>query len=305
MKDYIRRFLIAGVMALCVGLLFLGGKTIKAAENDTAAGTDHWIWPANGVITDTFGTRNGKHKGIDIAGEHGEAVYAVKNGVVSKSYYSDSYGNVIFIRHDNDTETVYAHLLDRLVAEGDELHQGDRIGSMGSTGHSSGVHLHFEIHKNEWTYDKNNAVDPALAYDNETIGEAVEVDGRQKAAAKVSALPSDDDDHTDVSYSGDGAVQQAEEQKHVVKKGETLWSIAKQYGTTVSNLMDINGLTSDSISVNETIEVGKADHYIVQPGDTLSAIARKHHVTVPELLQLNDLSTDVINPEQKIIIQKN
>ena len=68
------------------------------------------MWPSDGVITDLFGTRQGHHKGIDIAAPLGSHVYAVENGIVSKSYYSDTYGNVVFIKHDNQIETVYAHL---------------------------------------------------------------------------------------------------------------------------------------------------------------------------------------------------
>jgi len=69
---------------------------------------EEWIWPADGIISDTFGTRQGKHKGIDIAGKLNSPIFSVDNGVVEKSYYSNSYGNVIFINHQSNYVTVYA-----------------------------------------------------------------------------------------------------------------------------------------------------------------------------------------------------
>ena len=82
------------------------------------------MWPSDGVITDSYGTRNGDHKGIDIAAPFGSSIYAVESGIVSKSYYSDTYGNVVFIKHDNQIETVYAHLKERTVLEGARVGQG-------------------------------------------------------------------------------------------------------------------------------------------------------------------------------------
>ena len=110
MRDYIKRLIIAGIMALCISLLFLGGKHSQAEEISFKDKTNHWIWPSDGLITDTFGTRHGNHNGIDIAGPYGSPIYTVDDGVVTKAYYSYSYGNVIFIKHDNGLETVYAHL---------------------------------------------------------------------------------------------------------------------------------------------------------------------------------------------------
>lgn len=81
------------------------------------AAASEWIEPIKGEITDQFGTRDGKHKGLDIAAPEGEAVAAAADGTVSKSYQSDSYGHVIFIKHDNGYETVYAHLSKRLKKE--------------------------------------------------------------------------------------------------------------------------------------------------------------------------------------------
>lgn len=185
MGDFIRRLLIAAIMLLFVSLLFLGGKASEAQSPSLSERTKGWTWPSEGMISDTFNTRNGDHKGIDIAGDLGASVYAVDKGLVVKSYYSQSYGNVIFIKHENGLETVYAHLNERLVVEKQKVEMGDIIGKMGNTGRSSGVHLHFEIHEKEWTVTKENAINPILALGDAEVGQTVEAaakPARQEAA---------------------------------------------------------------------------------------------------------------------------
>ncbi|WAA10527.1 M23 family metallopeptidase [Fervidibacillus albus] len=144
---------------------------ISFAEMIDSEAKSKWIWPTDGFITDLYGTRGGSHKGIDIAEEMGTEVVAVLDGTITRSYYSNSYGNVIFIRHDVGYETVYAHLSKRLVNIGDRVEQGTTIGLMGNTGHSSGPHLHFEIHRPNWTYSKENAIDPLLIFGKVEVGQ--------------------------------------------------------------------------------------------------------------------------------------
>jgi len=127
------------------------------------SGSGIFIRPTTGVVSDEFGTRGGKHYGIDIANGVGTPVYAAAGGVVLDSYYSPSYGNVIFITHIIDGKTfttVYAHLSSRAVSRGQVVQQGQYIGAMGSTGDSTGPHLHFEIHEGPWNDAKSNAVNP-------------------------------------------------------------------------------------------------------------------------------------------------
>jgi murein DD-endopeptidase MepM/ murein hydrolase activator NlpD len=123
--------------------------------------------PATGPLTSDYGPRSGgMHYGIDI-GKRANVVpiVAAANGTVSKSYVSKSYGETIFIKHIVDGqqwETVYAHMISgsRRVKEGEQVKKGQVIGLMGSTGQSTGPHLHFEIHKGGWTQSKSNAVSP-------------------------------------------------------------------------------------------------------------------------------------------------
>ncbi|UQD52594.1 peptidase M23 [Bacillus methanolicus] len=190
MLDYIKRFLIAGIIALFVSLLFLGGKLAQADTLEVGELTSHWLWPAEGIVTDMFGTRQGLHKGIDIAGEYGSPVLSVDKGTVEKSYYSETYGHVIFIKHPNQFETVYAHLKKRNVSEGQKVNQGQIIGEMGNTGHSSGIHLHFELHENKWTYEKENAINPELALGKMDIGQTIQVSFHTDDSKKRTKLQS-------------------------------------------------------------------------------------------------------------------
>ncbi|WP_080845410.1 M23 family metallopeptidase [Cytobacillus gottheilii] len=315
MKDYIKRLLIAGGLALCVSLLFLGGKTIKAETFNIANETSHWIWPADGIITDTFGTRNGKHKGIDIAAESGAPIYAVDSGTITRSYYSGSYGHVIFIKHGNGTETVYAHLQERLGIEGSEVEQGEVIGKMGSTGNSSGVHLHFEVHKNEWTYEKQNALDPFLAYGHESLGDSVEVFGREdnssdtRTAAVLNEFGSRGQNYSENEVKEDEEKEEKTESDetmiHKVRSGETLWDIAVQYKIDVESIQEANKLVSDHIVPEQSLTIPKIDAarvYLVKKGDTLSSIAEETSLTVQELKEMNKLNSDTIQINERIII---
>lgn len=121
--------------------------------------------PANGPVTSGYGSRWGKlHAGIDI-GKRGSDVpiVAAADGIVFRSYYSSSYGNVVFLSHNLNGKmytTVYAHMESRKVSEGDTVSKGDLLGYMGNTGQSFGAHLHFEIHEGPWNMSKSNSVNP-------------------------------------------------------------------------------------------------------------------------------------------------
>jgi murein DD-endopeptidase MepM/ murein hydrolase activator NlpD len=88
------------------------------------------------------------HEGIDFSAESGTPVIASADGVVLRSSWDASYGNVIEVRHGEDYVTRYAHLRKRLVEEGDRVVRGTPLGELGSTGRSTGPHLHYEMFKN-------------------------------------------------------------------------------------------------------------------------------------------------------------
>lgn len=121
-------------------------------------------FPTQGKISSTFDMRwEQMHYGIDIAAQGNVSIQAAAAGKVVKSYYSASYGNVVFIAHQINGKlytTVYAHMKDRTVQAGDQVQTGQLVGHMGNTGHSYGQHLHFELHNVEWNFEKTNAVNP-------------------------------------------------------------------------------------------------------------------------------------------------
>jgi murein DD-endopeptidase MepM/ murein hydrolase activator NlpD len=107
-----------------------------------------FIWPSRGTLTSGYGWRWGRmHQGIDIAGPVGTPIVAAASGVVVRSgWNSGGYGNLVDIRHPDGSLTRYAHNSRLLVRQGEQVRQGQQIAEMGSTGFSTGPHLHFEIH---------------------------------------------------------------------------------------------------------------------------------------------------------------
>ena len=116
-----------------------------------------WLWPLRyGVVSSEYGRRWGRrHKGIDIAADDGDKVYAAAPGEVLYSSSSlKGYGNVVILRHDNEITSLYAHNSKLLVKKGQRVRTGQVIARVGSTGRSTGPHVHFEIRK------KHRALNP-------------------------------------------------------------------------------------------------------------------------------------------------
>lgn len=104
--------------------------------------------PTEGVLTSAFGSRWGReHNGIDIGGEDGAEILAADSGRVVYAGWMDGYGNYLIIEHENGFQTAYAHCSELVVSEGEYVAQGQKIACMGSTGNSTGPHLHFEVKK--------------------------------------------------------------------------------------------------------------------------------------------------------------
>jgi murein DD-endopeptidase MepM/ murein hydrolase activator NlpD len=114
-----------------------------------------WLSSYFGKRSDPVNGKSSWHKGVDFAGKRGSDVIAVSDGVVSYSGDRYGYGNMVEIRHGNGYVTRYAHNQDNLVTVGDKVMQGETIALIGSTGRSTGPHVHFEVHRN------GQAVDPA------------------------------------------------------------------------------------------------------------------------------------------------
>lgn len=106
------------------------------------------VTSAFGYRKDPFTKRNAYHKGIDFGGNPGDPVFATAAGTVKRSGYDKAMGHYIFIEHGNGLETAYMHLSKRLVTDGQTVRKGETIGLLGSTGRSTGPHLHYEVHRN-------------------------------------------------------------------------------------------------------------------------------------------------------------
>lgn len=112
----------------------------------TAAG---WTVPAKGRVSSTFGPRWGaEHQGIDIAAGTGTPVTAAAGGVVRKASWYGGYGNAVIVDHGNGVQTLYGHNSKLTVKPGDTIKAGQKIAEIGSTGDSTGPHLHFEVQVN-------------------------------------------------------------------------------------------------------------------------------------------------------------
>jgi murein DD-endopeptidase MepM/ murein hydrolase activator NlpD len=105
-----------------------------------------WVRPANGPFTSPFGFRWGKlHAGIDIGASYGSPIYAASDGVVTYAGPKSGYGRLVTIGHGNGVETAYGHMSRIVTHTGQRVHAGDVIAYVGSAGHSTGPHLHFEV----------------------------------------------------------------------------------------------------------------------------------------------------------------
>jgi murein DD-endopeptidase MepM/ murein hydrolase activator NlpD len=122
----------------------------KGTKVVPSRGDGSLAWPTNGgYVSSQMGFRWGKqHKGIDIARPSNPTIKAADNGVIVSAGYDNGYGNKIIIDHNNGMRTVYAHLASINVSVGQTVIKGSSIGVMGSTGDSTGVHLHFEVYQN-------------------------------------------------------------------------------------------------------------------------------------------------------------
>ncbi len=150
-----------------VDALAAQSATLAAAIRDSQAGAGSTgtgapsaaglIWPVDGVVVSGFGMRWGRmHEGIDIAAAFGTPNRAAASGTIIHAGWLGGYGNLVVIDHGNGLATAYAHASSILVGVGQQVAQGETVSLVGSTGNSSGPHLHFEVRVN------GAAVDPLL-----------------------------------------------------------------------------------------------------------------------------------------------
>lgn len=109
-------------------------------------GAPAFRWPVNGAVTSSFGGRGQRfHRGIDIAARYGTVVRAAAPGTVIFSGRKRNYGRVVIVSHEGGYSTVYAHNQDNFAMRGARVNRGDELAEVGTTGNSTGPHLHFEV----------------------------------------------------------------------------------------------------------------------------------------------------------------
>ncbi len=127
-------------------------QAAQAASGSTGTGAPSaagFIWPVSGPVTSPFGVRWGRmHEGIDIAASSGTPIHAAAAGTVIYAGWMEGYGNLVVIDHGNGLSTAYGHQSSIAVGNGQAVAQGQTIGYVGTTGHSTGPHLHFEVRVN-------------------------------------------------------------------------------------------------------------------------------------------------------------
>lgn len=178
-----------------------------------------YFHPCPGKVTSGFGWRDStQHNGIDIDLNRGDKVSVAFDGMVRVARRYGGFGNMVIVRHYNGLETVYAHLWKIKVKPGQVVVAGQMIGLGGSTGHSTGSHLHFEVRF------KGVPINPkyVISFNEEKLfcNELT----IKKTKWGLAAFP-------------------ANEKCYTVQKGDTVFEIAKRFGTTTASIKEMNGLS--------------------------------------------------------------
>ena len=173
--------------------------------------------PICGIVTSNYGWRDKRmHKGIDIDLNKGDKVLAAFDGMVRIARRGNGYGNVVIVRHYNGLETVYAHLSKIKVKAGEVVTSGALLGLGGSTGNSTGSHLHFEVRY------MGHALNPAnfISFtEGKILNDTLTI---RKSKYGIAAFPSDAEVYT-------------------VQRGDSWYEIAKRYGLTSQQMKTLNG----------------------------------------------------------------
>lgn len=212
--------------------------------------------PHMGPLTSLYGYRQRfrrQHKGVDIGIKMNDTIYAAFDGKVRLTAYEGrGYGNYVILRHPNGLETVYGHLNKHLVKPDDVVRAGDPIGLGGSTGRSTGPHLHFE------TRFMGYAINPSAIFDfanhtthtdEYTFSKATYTKARNFAPNRNNTERASEEKNTYKS----GSSQLA---SYIVKKGDTINKIARAHGLSATSLRKLNNLeTSDVIKIGQELKL--------------------------------------------------
>ncbi len=207
--------------------------------------------PCPGKITSNYGYRarfGRMHKGVDLAIRSNDTIYAAFDGKVRlTNYEAKGYGNYVIIRHPNGLETVYGHLNKHLVKPDQVVRAGDPIGLGGSTGRSTGPHLHFETRFMGYAINHSAIFDFAnqtTHTDTYTFSKATYTQARNYA-------PSRQETAQENPYKS----AKSSPATYTVRKGDTLSSVARSYGLSVARLKSLNGLKSNTLRAGQKLKL--------------------------------------------------
>ena len=220
-----------------------------------------FVVPNQVKVFSRFGTRRGRaHQGVDLPLRTGTPVYAAFDGRVRASMYNSGYGNLVIIRHENGLETYYGHLSKREVEVGDWVHAGDEIGLGGSTGRSTGPHLHFETRYMGFAFDPEWIAD----YETGQLRKNVFVLRRSYLSPNSRYVPESIDEEEEIYAAEEKiieeekriAAERAAMRYYTVKSGDTLGAIAKREGTSLSAIEKLNpGINPNRLRIGQKIRV--------------------------------------------------
>jgi len=200
-----------------------------------------WCIPGEGRLVSPYKMRKGhKHQGVDLGVGFGNPIYAAFDGVVRVAMppkLTGGYGNVVILRHANGLETYYGHLTKYIVETDDLVKAGEVIGYCGSTGRSTGPHLHFETRYMGQSFDPERIFD----FQEGTLRDTVFT--LKKHYFSIYSHEGQSDKESEIA----STQVPPKNVTHIVKKGDTLSGIAKKYGTTVSKICKLNGISEKTV----------------------------------------------------------
>lgn len=231
------------------------GKQIESFPGDTLA-LPGYFSPIKGKVISHFGYRGRHfHAGTDIKLQHGDTVRAAFDGLVTKACPYSGYGNLIILKHPNNIETYYSHLSKCIVHIGDTVKAGQVVGLGGRTGRATTNHLHFEVRFNHIAKNAEKYFDFQNCEVKECMKEKlaytlVVKDNQPVTLVAVPAVP------TQSSVAAPTATDALVAEDHVViRKGDTLYSLSKRFGTTVKELQAMNGLEGTNLRIGLKLRV--------------------------------------------------
>lgn len=205
-------------------------------------------------IRSRYGPRRGRaHQGVDLVLKTGEPIYATFSGRVRISQYNrGGYGNLVVIRHDNGLETYYGHLSERMVEPNQWVEAGQVIGLGGSTGRSTGPHLHFETRYYGQSFDPERLID----FKSGTLCRETFLLKRSYFSIYSRASQDFEDEIANEEQDKKEQAEREAMRYHKIRSGDTLGAIARKYGTTVGNICRLNGIKSTTIlRIGRTLRV--------------------------------------------------